>query len=173
MRNGRGGVGAVTLACAIFAFGTAGADSAQIPMVRIHSDIQIAAPPAAVWAFVTSGKNFATWCPNWRAPANAKLIITRVGDVLDYTDAFGNGGRSIVTYLVRDRELRITHEPNKGDYICQAKIVLAQASGGTLVDFWDQYTDESAAKDMEATRQKMQAAADQSLADIKRAIEKK
>ncbi|MBI1798167.1 MAG: SRPBCC family protein [Candidatus Eisenbacteria bacterium] len=168
----------VLLATSVFAVNTvlaagAGAETKQIPMVSIHSEMQIAASPAAVWSYITTGKNFVTWCPNWKAARNATIRITRVGDVLDYADEWGNGGRSIVTYCVMNKELRVAHEPFKGDYICQGKFTLTPAAGGTMLSFWDSYTDASAPKDMEATLQKMQAGSDQSLKAIQQALEKK
>jgi len=147
--------------------GFAVADFRQIPMVVIHSETQITKSPAGVWSYLTSGKNFATWCPNWRAARNAKINITRVGDVLDYSDVWGNGGRSVVTYAVQGRELRVAHDPIKGDYICQARFLLTKVPGGTHVDFWDQYSDSSSTPNLEATAQKMQLEADSSLAALK------
>ena len=145
----------------------------QVPMMVIHGETHIAASPAVVWAYLTTGKNFATWCPAWKATRNTRINIMRVGDVLDFMDEWGNGGRSIVTYCVQNSELRIAHEPNKGDYVCQAKIVLMPASGGTTVSFWDRYTDTSAPGDLEATWAKMQGSTDQSLAALKKALETK
>ena len=166
----RGAVLALALAAIA---GTASADHRQITMISLHSEIEIAARPAAVWTFITTGKNYATWCPSWKAARNARIDITRAGDVLDYMDEFGNGGRSIVTYAVRNRELRVAHEPNKGDYVCQAKFLLTPSGRGTKLEFWDQYTDESAEADREATIAKMQTGSDQTLAAIKQAMEKK
>ena len=103
----------------------------QIPVVRLVSEAQIAAPPAAVWASMTTGKNLVTWCPVWKSPSNARIAITKVGDVLDFTDEYGNGGRSVVTYLEKNKELRVSHEPSNGSYLCQAKLILMAQGGGT------------------------------------------
>ena len=150
---------------------TAAADTKQIPMVVIHSETQIAAKPAAVWTYITTGKNFATWCPEWKSPKNAKIVLSRVGESVDFQDQWGNGGRSVVTYAVGSRELRVAHEPMKGDYVCQAKFVLTASGNGTHLDFWDQYSDASSPADLEATMQKMQTQSDQSLAAIKSGVE--
>ncbi len=152
---------------------TAMAEHTRVPVVRVHAQAQIAAPPAAVWAWMTQGKNLVTWCPQWKAPANAKASITKVGDVLDYADEWGNGGRSIVTYMVKGKELRVTHEPNKGDYMCQAKFILEPVGTGTRVHLWDQYTDESSATDMQATAQKMDAELANTLVALKKGVERK
>ena len=109
----------------------------------------------------------------WKNVKNAGVQIARVGDVLDFTDEWGNNGRSVVTYLVKDHELRVIHEPNKGDYVCQARIVLSPVPHGTAVDFYEQYTDESKPADLEATAKKVEGQMDQALAAIKKAVEKK
>ena len=149
------------------------ADHTQVPVVRVHAQAQIAAPPAAVWAWMTQGKNLVTWCPQWKAPSNAKTSIAKVGDVLEYTDEWGNGGRSIVTYMVKGKEMRVAHEPNKGDYMCQAKFILEPVGAGTHVQLWDQYTDESPATDLQATAQKMETELAGTLAALKRGVEGK
>jgi len=161
---------AVLLACAALGRAAA-ADHRLVTMVQLHSETQIAGTPSAVWTYITSGKNFATWCPEWRTTKNSKMNITRVGDVLEYIDAWGNGGRSVVTYAVQTRELRVAHEPLKGDYVCQAKFLLTRSAGGTKLEFWDAYTDSSSETDREATAQKMQLAADSSLIAVKHGVE--
>jgi uncharacterized protein YndB with AHSA1/START domain len=170
----RASMGLALAAAAGAAIATRGmAETKQVPVVRIHHQVDVAAPPAAVWAYLTQGKNLVTWCPEWKAPSNTKVSIAKVGDVLDYSDEWGNNGRSIVTYLVKDKELRVAHEPNKGDYMCQAKLVLTPAAKGTTVHFWEQYTDESVAKDLEATAQKMDVEILGALTALKKGIERK
>ncbi len=149
------------------------AEHTQVPVIRLHATGVIAAPPATVWTQITSGKNLVTWCPVWKSAKNAAVSIARVGDTLDYTDEWGNGGRSVVTYLVRNKELRVAHEPNKGDYMCQAKIVLTPTASGTKVDYWEQYTDESAPAAMQATAAKMETEMASSMAAVKKGCEKK
>ena len=149
------------------------AEHSQVPVVRIHTRADIAASPATVWAWMTQGKNLVTWCPEWKAPANARASITKIGDVLDYTDQWGNGGRSVVTYMVKGKELRVAHEPTKGDYICQAKFILEPDGAGTRVTYWEQYTDESLPTDVQATAQKMEAEIANMLASLKKGVEKK
>ncbi len=171
-RIARGCCSTLSLELALFA-APAGAEHKQVPVVRLHHVAEVAAPPAAVWAYLVQGRNLATYCPVWKSARNAAATISRVGDVLDYTDEWGNGGRSIVTYLVKDKELRVAHEPNRGDYMCQAKIVLVPRGAGTEIHFWEQYTDESATKDMEATAAKMEVELQQTLAAIKKGVERK
>lgn len=162
-------ISAVVLAA--FLASAAPADMKQVPVVRLHAAAEIAAPPAAVWAQITQGKNLVTWCPVWKSAKNAAVSLARVGDVLDYRDEWGNGGQSVVTFLAKDRELRVAHEPAKGDYLCQAKLVLAPTARGTKVDYWEQYTDESSAADLQATAGKMQGAMARTLASLKAGAE--
>lgn len=148
------------------------ADTTQMAFMRLHASTTIAAPPAAVWACATHGTSLVTWCPMWKNAANAKRELAKVGDVLDFTDEWGNGGRSVVTYLAAQKELRVVHEPTKGDYVCQAKIVLTPVAGGTKVDYWDQYSDASPEADRHATAGKMEKSGETMLAALKAAAEK-
>lgn len=145
----------------------------QVPVVRHTSEVDIKATPAAIWTRLTAGKNLATWCPVWKAPANARITLTKVGDVLDFTDEWGNGGRSVVTYLARNKELRVVHEPSNGSYLCQAKLVLEPKGAVTHVTFVEEYTDESKAEDLKATAEKMEAEMGATLAALKKAAEGK
>lgn len=145
----------------------------QVPTVQLSAEAEIAAPPAAVWAFMTSGKNAVTWCPAWKSEKNVAVTIAKVGDVLDYSDEWGKNGRSVVTYMVKDKELRVAHEPNDGSYMCQARLVLTPAGSGTKVRYEEQYTDASEAKDLAATAAKVEAEMNQTLADLKKGVEKK
>ncbi len=147
------------------------AEYRQVPVVRHVLRAEIAAPPAAVWAQLTHGKNLVTWCPVWKNAANAKVTIARVGDVLDYTDAWGNGGRSVVTFLAPNREIRIAHEPADGSYLCQAKLVLTAKGKGTAVEYVEQYTDESPPADLAATAKKTESEMSETLVALKRAAE--
>ena len=151
----------------------ASADMKQIPVVRLESSIDVAAAPQAVWSYLTSGRNYVTWCPRWAAPANAKLNLTKVGDVLDFKDEWGNGGRSIVTFYAAGKELRVSHEPDNGSYVCQARVVLTPSGNMTNVKFVEQYTDESSAADLQATAAKVEAGMKETLANVKKAVEKK
>ncbi len=153
--------------------GAARGEIRQLQAVRLHAETHVAAAPAAVWQVLTTGRNFATWCPQWKAPANARVSLTRVGDVVSFTDAWNNSGRSVVTYLVPNRELRVAHEPNDGSYLCRARVTLTPSNGGTLVHFWDEYTDENPnAADRDATARKEQAALGEQLAALKKLAEK-
>jgi len=109
----------------------------------------------------------------WKAPANAKVNLSKVGDVLEFTDQWGNGGRSIVTFLKANEEVRVAHEPTDGSYLCQARVLLTPSGSGTTVRYIESYTDESPAKDLEATAAKVQADMTSTLASLKQGAEKK
>jgi hypothetical protein len=170
--RGNVGAGAALLSLAVVSLcGVASAKHAQVPVMRLFASTEVMAPPSAVWSEITTGKNLVTWCPEWKSTRNASVNLTKVGDVLDYSDEFGNGGSSIVTYLVKDKELRVAHEPNKGDYMCQAKLILAPTATGTRVEYWEQYTDESSPRDMDATALKMETSMAQNMAALKKGCE--
>jgi uncharacterized protein YndB with AHSA1/START domain len=144
----------------------------QISVVRFHNETTIAAPSGRVWSALTTGRNLVTYCPVWKSEKNARVTLLHVGDVLDYRDAWGNGGRSIVTYIEKGRELRVAHEPQKGDYMCQAKFVLTPEGTGTKVDYWEQYTDESKDADREATAARVEADMASMMSGVKESCEK-
>jgi uncharacterized protein YndB with AHSA1/START domain len=151
--------------------GSARGEYRQVPVVRHVLRAEIAAPPAAVWAQITQGKNLVTWCPVWKSPGNAKISLSKVGDVLEYKDEWGNGGRSVVTYYVKNQELRVAHEPTDGSYLCQARIVLKPSAAGTRVEYLEQYTDESAPADLEATAKKIGSEMNETLLALKKGAE--
>jgi uncharacterized protein YndB with AHSA1/START domain len=164
----------LVLACASSSAGVVHAAGAprQIPVVRLEVERDVTAPATAVWAQLTLGKNLVTWCPVWKSTANAARRLARVGDVLDYTDAWGHGGRSVVTFLDVNRELRVAHEPNDGSYLCQARVTLTPAAGGTHVRYVEQYTDESSPKDLEATAAKTTSEMNAALTALKQGAER-
>ncbi len=149
------------------------AEMKQVPTVRLHAQAVVNAPAATIWAHMTRGKNLITWCPMWKSAKNAAVNLAKIGDVLDYSDQWGNGGRSVVTYLVGNKEIRVAHEPTSGSYMCQSRLVLEPQGKGTLVHYWEQYTDESGPTALQATATKMQSEMDRTLADLKRQVERK
>ncbi|MGE5175284.1 MAG: SRPBCC family protein [Hyphomicrobiales bacterium] len=164
---------ALLLALAALAPAAARAAWSEIPVVRITQSVDVAAPPAAIWSYLTTGKNLVTWCPIWKNPSNAKVNLTKVGDVLDFTDEWGNGGRSIVTYVAVNRELRVAHEPTNGSYMCEARLRLEPKGTVTHVVYTEQYTDESKPEDRKATASKMESEMATTMAAVKKAVEKK
>lgn len=151
----------------------ASAQVEQVPVMRITGEIEIAAPPGQVWGSIVSGESFVTWCPYWEGEANAKKTIKTVGTVLDFTDDWGNGGKSIVTFLKPNEEIRIAHEPSNGSYICQSKLMLSGSGDATRVVYVEQYTDESSEKDAKATAATMQESVNTALENLKKSVEGK
>jgi hypothetical protein len=151
--------------------GPARAEIHQVTTVRIHSRIRIDAGAAPIWRYATMGSHFASWIPEWKQPRNARINLMRVGDWLDSVDEWNNKGRSVVTYLSRDRELRLANDPLDGSFMCQTKLLLEADGAGTTVQFIEQYTDEGNATDARATAAKVQASMDRSLQSLKAAVE--
>lgn len=138
-------------------------------LVRITVEEEMAAPPAAVWTALTTGSSLVTWCPVWKSPANAKVKLARVGDTLEFLDEWGNGGRSVVTFLEPGRELRVAHEPTTGAYLCQARVTLEPQGAGTRVTYVEQYSDASSESDREATAAKTEDSMKATLAALEAA----
>jgi uncharacterized protein YndB with AHSA1/START domain len=145
--------------------------SEDLTMIRIEVKMEIAAPPAKVWTHLTTGQNLVTWCPVWTSSRNAAITLTKVGDVLDFTDSYGNGGKSVVTYLEKGKELRVVHEPADGSYVCQAKILLEGAGAGSRLTYVEQYSDESGPSDRKATLAKTEAEMIATLNSLKEGVE--
>ena len=155
----------------VLAAAPAFAGPARITTMRLAAETTIAAAPDAVWKSLTEGQSLVTWCPVWKSEGNKKVKLTKVGDVLDFTDEYGNGGRSVVTYLEAGKELRVAHEPNDGSYVCQAKITLVPDGGATKVMYTEQYTDEQDAAAADATAAKTEAGMQQTLAALRRSVQ--
>lgn len=159
----------VLLAPSLFPAANAAAD--ELTAVRYSITQEIKAPPAKVWTHLTSGKSFVAWCPQWKKDANKTATLAKVGDSVDFMDEYGNGGRSVVTYIVKDKEIRVAHEPANGSYICQAKILVAPSGAGTKVTLVEQYTDESKPEDRKATAAKAQSGNEKALAELAKLCE--
>jgi len=147
------------------------AQTDEVPMVKLKVSVQINATPSAVWTQMTTGKDLVAWCPYWKSDKNSKVMISKVGDTLDFTDDWGNGGQSIITYLAANKEMRIAHEPTDGSYVCQSKLLLEPAGGGTLVTYIEQYTDASDPEDKIATSVEMEKSMNATLAALKKNAE--
>jgi len=152
---------------------SAHADPQIVPMVRIETAVDVAAPASEVWSYMTTGKNLVTWCSYWKNETNSDIQLDEVGDVLEFLDSWDNGGRSVVTYLDPRREIRVAHEPTNGSYLCQARFRLEPIADGTRVTYVEHYTDESPPKERAATAKTMRAEMLGSLDELKRRVEGK
>jgi uncharacterized protein YndB with AHSA1/START domain len=162
---------ALLVSSSLIIAGSAAGEMSEISTVRLSAEIQTDASPDVVWKALTTGSSLVTWCPYWTSPANGEAQLDAVGDVLVFTDEWGNGGQSVVTFLDPGRELRVAHEPTDGSYMCQAKLMLTPGEHGTAITYIEQYTDESSAEDREATAQSMQAQMVETLKALKKNAE--
>jgi uncharacterized protein YndB with AHSA1/START domain len=153
--------------------GTSLGEMRQIQTARLHAQVHVDATRAVVWSYATRGKNFENWMTMWNRPRNAGINLVRVGDWLQFVDEWNNRGRSVVTYLSRNKEIRLANDPDDGSFMCQIKMTLDSEGGGTIVHLDEQYTDESASTDFKATAQKVQAAMDRALRSLKGEVERK
>ena len=155
------------LGCVAFT-GAGRAEMKQIQTARLHTQLHIDAAAAPIWAYATRGSNFEEWMPMWKRPRNARINLVKVGDWLQFIDEWNNKGRSVVTYIERDKELRLANDPEDGSFMCQVKLTLdPDPRQGTMVHLYEQYTDESPSSDFNATAQKVQAGMERALKSLK------
>lgn len=112
----------------------------KLALMTFEGKMEIKAPPAQVWAALTDADKVQSWCPYWKT---AKLTqpLSSVGQSVTYTDSWGNGGKSVVIYVDKGKELRVAHVPNDGSYVCQAKFQLEPKGATTVVAVTEQYSD--------------------------------
>lgn len=149
------------------------AELKQIVTARLHSQIHIDASAPAIWNYATRGRNFDEWMPMWNQPRNARINLVAVGNWLRFVDDWNNKGRSVVTYLSRNKEVRLANDPEDGSFMCQVKLTLDLDGVGTIVHLYEQYTDESAPSEFNTTAQKVQASMDRSLKSLKTEVERR
>jgi hypothetical protein len=149
------------------------AELKQIVAARLHSQIHIDASAPAIWNYATRGSNFDEWMPMWNRPRNARINLVAVGNWLQFLDEWNNKGRSVVTYLSRNKEIRLTNDPEDGSFMGQIKLALDLDGQGTIVHLYEQYTDESAPAEFNVTAQKVQASMDRALKSLKTEVERR
>jgi len=164
--------GLCVLLCCVALTGAGRAEMKQIQTARLHSQAHVDAAAAPIWAYAIRGSNFEEWMPLWNRPRNARINLVKVGDWLHFIDEWNNKGRSVVTYIERNKELRLANDPDDGSFMCQVKLTLEpDAGGGTMVHLYEQYTDEGPAGEFNATAQKVQAGMDRALKSLKTEME--
>ncbi len=136
-------------------------------LVTIPATIPVHAPPAKVWAVLTSLDGFGT-LTGFHATGGPKAF-TKIGDAVP-AKVWSDSGRLVVTELVPEKELRVAWEPANGHYLCSKRIVLSAASGGTSLEYWDRYTDDQA--NAEETAQKVAAETEKQIAAFRALAEK-
>jgi hypothetical protein len=153
--------------------GAGRAELKQIVTVRLHSQIHIDASSRAIWNYATRGSNFDEWMPMWDLPRNARINLVAVGNWLRFVDDWNNKGRSVVTYISRNKEVRLTNDPEDGSFMYQVKLILDLDGQGTLVHLYEQYTDESTPTEFSAAAQKVQVSMDRALKSLKTEVERR
>jgi len=105
------------------------------PAVDVALDIEIAGPPAAVFAALTEDAG-GWWGPPFvTARATSLALDPRLGGL--FTERWGNGGQVIasVTGWAQDEHLQLTGSFHLGAGVGVAAFDLAEAGPGTLVRF--------------------------------------
>jgi uncharacterized protein YndB with AHSA1/START domain len=113
----------------------------KLALVTIDGAVEVSAPSAKVWSALTDADKAKSWCPLWKkAPAAPKSLAT-LGANIAFEDEYGNAGKSVVIFVEPGRELRLAHAPDNGSYLCQARFVLEEKGGVTVVRVTEQYSD--------------------------------
>ena len=108
-------------------------------LITIPATFEVKAPPAKVWAIVTSWEGFGAL--TGFKPAGSEKSFSKVGDSVA-AEVWEDKGRLVVTDITSEKELRVTWEPANASYLCAKRIVLTPSGAGTKVEYWDRYTDD-------------------------------
>lgn len=155
---------ALTILCAGAA--QAGLSAKKGMLVSIPATLELKAPPAKVWAAVTSMEGFAA-LTGFKTTGGASF--GKLGDSVA-AQAWEDKGRLVVTEFVPQKELRVTFEPARGHYLCQKRIVLTPSAVGTRLEYWDRYTDDLPNAD--ATARQVVAETEKMVAAFQKMVEK-
>ncbi len=112
----------------------------KMALMTFTGTMEVKAPPAQVWAALTDGAKIQSWYPGWKGATGVKSLAV-MGASIAYKDEWGNPGKSVVLYAMKDKELRLAHVPDDGSYVCQVKFKLEPKGAGTMVTATDQYSD--------------------------------
>lgn len=112
----------------------------KMALVTFEGNVDLEASASQVWQALTAPDKVQSWCPYWKS-AKASEPLDAVGRTITYMDSWGNGGKSVVLYAEKNKELRIAHVPNDGSYVCQAKFQLQPKGAMTTVFVTEQYSD--------------------------------
>lgn len=67
--------------------------------------------------------------------------FTQLGQTVE-AQVWEDKGLLVVTGFDPGKELRVTWEPKNASYLCAKRIVISPSGSGTLVEYWDRYTDD-------------------------------
>jgi hypothetical protein len=160
------------LSITVFSFAVLGAsmlaaDFKKSSLITIPKTIELKAPPATVWATVTTWEGFGAL--TGFKPIGPEKGFSKVGDSTA-AEVWEDKGTLVVTGLVREKELRVTWEPANASYLCAKRIVVKPSAGGTTLEYWDRYTDDQANAD--ETARKVAADTEQHVAAFRKMVEK-
>ncbi|HEX5131119.1 MAG TPA: SRPBCC domain-containing protein [Candidatus Krumholzibacteria bacterium] len=144
----------------------------RMSLMTFETDATINAPAAKVWTSLTDADKAMSWCPLWKS-AKDPQPLTKVGNTITFVDDWQNVGKSVVIFVDPNKELRLAHVPDDGSYVCQLRVVLTPAEGGTRVHVTEQYSDALDAPTDKDTAAKTQAEIAGYVAALKAAAEKK
>ncbi len=131
-------------------------------LVVIPSRLEVKAPPARVWAALTSVKGFCALTGFTPDAASKGHAFARLGDHAR-AGIWSDRGTLVVTGWVPMKELRVAWEPENASYVCEKRILLAKTAAGTSLDILDRYSDdqpkvdETAKKSAEETGRALEA----------------
>lgn len=130
-------------------------------LVRLEAKIDLKAPAAKVWDAITSSKGFAAATGFKIADTDKRLA--KLGDAVP-ASVWSDKGNLVCTFGAEGKELRVSFEPDNGNYLCQKRITLEAQGGGTRLMVLDRYSDDQTdtvdktAKDVMAEMPKQLAA---------------
>jgi len=110
--------------------------------IAVSVKIDIKATPDKVWDKLTSAEGIRSIL-NYAFDDVKGATLAKVGDHAAGT-LEGDHGMLIVSYAKPAEEIRMIWEPDKGHYVCSARIQLTAGSGGTVFQVTDSYSDDQA-----------------------------
>ncbi len=131
-------------------------------LVAIPSRLDVKAPPARVWAALTSVKGFCALTGFTPDAASKGRAFARLGDHAK-AGIWSDRGTLVVTGWAPMKKLRVAWEPENASYICEKRILIAKTAAGTSLEILDRYSDdqptvdETARKSAEETGRALEA----------------
>lgn len=122
--------------------------------VTVRSDLLVQAAPARVWDALISAKGF---CALTGLTATAPgLSLGSIGNTVPAARD-GEAGMLVATRVTRNRELRVSFEPDSGGYLLHEWVTLVPEGKGCRLLLVERFTAEQAAEAQRAERQAVAA----------------
>ena len=96
-----------------------------------------------MWAAVTSVGGFSALAGFTPADAEKSKAFTKTGDAFP-AKMWTDSGTLVATRVTKEKELRVSWDPDGAHYLCAKRVVLSPTASGTKVEYWDRYTDDQA-----------------------------